>query len=79
MIDLYIYLRRRGLNSELVADTCKARDAPCEGLDRVPAETQFHFPLCLSVCEERDGALWREGRNEFVVGLNGGPTRGIFD
>ena len=26
---------------------------------------------------ERDGALWREGRNEFVVGLNGGRPRGL--
>ena len=66
------------MNSELVADMCKARDAPCTGLDCVPTETQFHFPLSLFVCEVRDGVFWREERNEFVVGLNGGRTRGYL-
>ena len=28
---------------------------------------------------KREGALWREGRNEFVVGLNGGRQRGLTD
>ena len=28
---------------------------------------------------EREGVLWREGRNEFVVGLNGGRPRGLID
>ena len=71
------------MNCKLVAHTCEARDAPSKGLDRIPAQTQFHFRVCVSLSpnsevREREGALWREGRNEFVVGLNGGRPRGLL-
>lgn len=82
------YLRSRSLNDELVTDTCEARDAPSEGLERVPAQTQLHFsPLCLlsvSLCVEREranthiqwvGALAGRASDFVLVRLNQGRAR----
>lgn len=72
------------MNDELVTDTCEACDAPSEGLERVPAQTQLHFRLCLClcVCVKRKKALTFNGlagrASDFVivpVRLNQGRAR----
>lgn len=39
-----VNLRRRSLDGELVSDACEARDRASEGLQGVPAHTEFHRP-----------------------------------
>ncbi|KAM4108276.1 hypothetical protein ACB094_03G033300 [Castanea mollissima] len=79
-----IYLRRRSLNCKLVADTCEARDAPSKGLDRIPAQTQFHFRVSLSQLRsererERERRRALAGREKWICsGLQWGPSTWTF-